>query len=383
MTYGIGSVNGTYATDTVSIAGATVQNQQFGLASDTQQILTNTNTITVTQNSNKNNSAVSNNVKKLAAAQQSNPIANGILGLGYPKLTAASSKGQGAYNPFVFNLATQGVIAEPIFSVFMNSASKTGWAGEIIFGGVDTTKFRGNLTYMPVVPLSATNSKKNKKRATISVSTTDYYWMVYGQGVTVGDSSNSSTANTLDITFPNTGAFILDTGTTLTYLPADMAKQVVTAAVGANGYTVDANSGTYLVDCNAVSSTATFVLKMAGSSDANAPPITFSIPMSHLVIPLDTTARSSASYCLFGIAPSTSVGVGSNLYLVGDSVLRSAYMVFDMGNNRIGIAAANGGEGAVDGQSAVAENNAIGSYQSSILYTVGALAVTASIMLSL
>lgn len=373
MTYGIGNVNGTYATDTVSIAGATIQNQQFGLASDTQQILTNANTITVTQNS------VSKNVKKLAAASSA-PIANGILGLGYPKLTAASSKGQGSYNPFVFNLATQNIIAEPIFSIYMNSASKTGWSGEIIFGGIDQTKYTGNLTYMPVVPLSQTTSK-NKKRAMSAVSTSDYYWMVYGQGVSVGDSSNSTAA--LNFPFASTGAFILDTGTTLTYLPADMAKQVVTAAVGANGFTVDAGSGTYLVDCNAVSSTATFVLNMAGSNSPNAAPITLSIPMSHLVIPLDSSSRTSANYCLFGIAPSTSVGVGSNLYLVGDSVLRSAYLVFDMGNNQIGIAAANGGGGAVDGMSAAAQNAAVGSYQQSILYTIGALTVTATIMLAL
>ena len=31
----------------------------------------------------------------------------------------------------------------------MNSASKTGYSGEIIFGGVDHTKYTGNLTYMP------------------------------------------------------------------------------------------------------------------------------------------------------------------------------------------------------------------------------------------
>lgn len=371
-------MNGTYVTDTVSIAGATVQNQQFGLASDTQQILTNTNTITVTENS------IVKNIKKLAAPLRSSntPIANGILGLGYPKLTAASSKGLGAYNPFVFNLATQNIIAQPVFSIFLNSASKTGWSGEIIFGGIDHTKYSGNLTYMPVVPLSET-SKKNKKRALSSVSTTDYYWMVYAQGVSVGDSSNSSAANTMNIPFTSTGAFILDTGTTLTYLPAEMAKQIVTAAVGANGFTVDAGSGTYLVDCNAVSPTATFVLNMAGSNAADAPPITLSIPMSHLVIPLDSNSRTSAKYCLFGIAPSTSVGVGNNLYLVGDSVLRSAYLVFDMGNNQIGIAAANGGGGAVDGLSAAASNMAIGSIQRSVLYTVGALAFTASVMLAL
>ena len=104
LTYGIGSVNGSYATDTVSVGGATIQNQQFGLASDTQQILTNANTVTVTSKK-----------KRAPTTKSSQPVANGILGLGYPKLTAAASKGQGSYNPFVFNLATQNIIAQPVF----------------------------------------------------------------------------------------------------------------------------------------------------------------------------------------------------------------------------------------------------------------------------
>ncbi|KAI9254271.1 aspartic peptidase domain-containing protein, partial [Sporodiniella umbellata] len=47
LSYGIGNVNGTYVKDTVNIAGVSIADQQFGLASDTKQILTNMNTITV------------------------------------------------------------------------------------------------------------------------------------------------------------------------------------------------------------------------------------------------------------------------------------------------------------------------------------------------
>lgn len=354
MTYGIGSVNGTYATDTVSISGGTVQNQQFGLASDTKQILTNPNTISVSQKS----STSDKHIKQLAATN-SNPKANGILGLGFPKLTAASSKGQGVYNPFVFNLAQQNLIADPIFSIYTNSASKTGWVGELILGGVDESKFTGNITYMPVVSLSSTKSttSKKSKRALDVISGSNYYWMVNGQGVSVNDSADAS--RNLDLKFSSPGAFILDTGTTLTYLPTSMAQQVLLAAVGSNGYTTDTSSGTYLVDCNAASSTSQFVLDMSVSSASDAAPITLSVPMSQLFIPLDTTSIETATQCLFGIAPSDSVGVGTNMYLIGDSVLRSAYMVFDMANNRVGIATAVGATGSsVDGVSAPLESHA-------------------------
>ncbi|KAI9360138.1 aspartic peptidase domain-containing protein [Pilaira anomala] len=333
LAYGIGNVNGTYATDTVSIGGGTVENQQFGLASATQKILTNPNTVTVSQE-------LAKQLKKLAT--DDSPTPNGILGLGYPKLTAASSKGLGAYNPFVFNLAAQNKIAEPIFSIYLNSAAATGWSGEIIFGGIDNTKYTGELTYMPVVTLSSV--KTSNKRSLDDISDKHYYWMVNGQGVSIQDSSNA--AGNLDLKFSKIGAFILDTGTTLTYLPTDLAEQVVKTAVGNGSYKFDASSGTYLVACDAASPTANFVLDMAATNDLNADPITLTVPMTQLFIPLDQSPSSTSNQCLFGIAPSSSVGIGGDMYLVGDSILRSAYMVFDMANSRVGIAAAIGATGS-------------------------------------
>lgn len=347
LVYGIGSVNGNYATDTVSVAGATVQNQQFGVASDTQQILTNPNIITVSEAAQINDSVL--HLKSLAASTA--PVANGILGLGYPRLTAASSKGQGAYNPFVFNLANQNIIKEPIFSIYMNNAKKQGYVGEMILGGVDETKFTGNLTYLPVASLTANKSKKRS----ININTNNFYWMVYAQGVAVSDTQNSNVSN-IDLPFPTASAFILDTGTTLTYLPQNLAQQIVEAVAGTNGYTTDAGSGAYIVSCDAAQSTTQFELKMLASSTSKDAPVVLSVPASQLVIPLDSSTAGSAKFCLFGIAPTTGTGVGSNLYLIGDSILRSAYMVFDMANNRIGLASAVGVDGSVQGVSSQSSN---------------------------
>ncbi|KAL9538550.1 hypothetical protein MBANPS3_010850 [Mucor bainieri] len=361
LVYGIGSVNGTYVTDTVTIAGATVQTQQFGLASTTSQILTNPNTITVSQIAKPSNETI--DLKLLATTTSSKDVtANGILGLGFPKLTAASSKGQGAYNPFVFNLVANNVISDPVFSIYLNKASSYGWVGEIIFGGVDSSKFTGNITYLPVASLSSTKSSSNKKRATLPKNDSNYYWMVEGQGVAVTNSSSSSATTTngtdsntiLDLSFSSTSAFILDTGTTLTYLPSKIAQQVVEAFAGQD-YTIDAGSGAYIISCDAAKSTTQFELKMGPS--ASADPVVLSVPASQLVIPLDAETADAANYCLFGIAPTSSSSVGSNLYLVGDSVLRSTYMVYDMGNNRVGIAAATGVDGSVQGVSSASTSD--------------------------
>lgn len=360
LVYGIGDVNGTYATDTVSMAGATVQNQQFGVASDTQQILTNPNTITVSEVAEINNTAL--DVKSLAA--NNNPVANGILGLGYPRLTAASSKGLGAYNPFVFNLASQNVIKEPIFSIYMNDAKELGYVGEIIFGGIDETKFTGNLTYLPVAPPTT-----NKKKRDININSNNVYWMVHAQGVAVTDTQNPS-ANIIDLPLTSPGTFIFDTGTTLTYLPQDFAKQIVEAMVGNNGYTIDAGSGAYIVSCDAAQSTTQFELKMVASVSSKDAPVILSVPASQLVIPLDATTAEDANFCLFGIAPTTSTVNGSNRYLIGDSILRSAYIVFDMANDRIGLASAKNVGGSVQGVSSQTSNGKSMMNQSSVVFAL-------------
>ncbi|KAI9488758.1 aspartic peptidase domain-containing protein [Zychaea mexicana] len=338
--YGIGSVNGTYVTDTVTVAGASVPDQQFGLAKTTQDILTTPTTV----GGSGGDEAKPNN--------RTNVAANGILGLGYPQLTAATTQGEQTYNPFVFNLVEKNVIKDPVFSVYMNSASKTGWAGEIIFGGVDNSKYSGELNYLPVAQLT---TQQQPLGGLDGGETQDqqqqhqgyYYWMVYGKGVSVKTANGSSQ----DYDLQSMGAFILDTGTTLTYMPTQMAIQVVTAVAGDSGFQLDRQSGVMIVDCSVAQSQAEVQLKMSQSSNGSGQPVVLSVPASELVIPLDGDTPETSSACMFGIAPlgSSGGGLGSNMFLVGDSMLRSAYLVFDMGQNRIGIASAAGVAGNVNG----------------------------------
>jgi hypothetical protein len=410
--YGIGSVNGTYVQDTVEVAGAKVSQQQFGLADHTKDILI------PQENSDGSSSSASLD-------------ANGILGLGYPQLTAATTQNNPAYTPFVFNLVQQGLIQEPVFSVYMNSASQLGWSGEIIFGGVDKSKYEGDLIYLPVAKLQSHPSpspegtgngggpgsepggdsdggngtydeedeeyddddddddgngdddargpfvEKHHLR-TIDLTNLDisidehidlhlpihksdsnssatpnydgyYYWMVYGQGIAVRNGAQSP-----QFKLQKPGAFILDTGTTLTYLPNDVAISIATAMAGSNGFQLDRQSGLLVVDCSTASSSATLELQMSTSPSLTSPPVTFAVKASELVIPLDGKTAATAKTCLFGIAPvgGSGGGLGSNMFLIGDSMLRSSYLVFDMGKNMVGIAAAKGMGASVNGTGA-------------------------------
>ncbi|KAI8990318.1 aspartic peptidase domain-containing protein [Pilobolus umbonatus] len=318
--YGIGSVNGTYVTDTVSIGGATIQNQQFGLALTTADIL---NPHTSSGGSSGPNSSVE---------------ANGILGLGFPALTQSNSKGGSGYNPFVFNLVQQNLLDKPVFSIFLNSIQNQGYAGEIVFGGIDDSKYTGDLVYLPVAGLtSRANESLNARTDDMNAANDSdfYYWMVYAQGLGVSNNSGNNPAWRLR----QIGAFILDTGTTLTYLPNSVATDVVSAIAGEGGYILDRQSGVFVVNCSTAYSGAKFELHMSPDAEFTSNPVILSVPANELVIPIDGNSVDTASTCMFGIAPSgDSGGIGSNMYLIGDSVLRSTYMVFDIGEKRVGLA---------------------------------------------
>ncbi|KAF7721969.1 hypothetical protein EC973_003882 [Apophysomyces ossiformis] len=338
--YGIGNVNGTYATDTVTVAGTTVKNQQFGLATSTNDILTTP--------------TLGGGTVPIGDMNGDGVTADGILGMGYPRLTAATNNGQQPYNPVVFNMVAQKLISQPIFSIYLNKADASGWAGEIIFGGVDQSKYTGDLVYLPVASITTQSSGPlDKLFGSSSNDASYYYWMVYGQGLQIqGGLSNAS------FQFGSTTGFIFDTGTTLTYLPSDIATEIVTAVAGSGNFLQDTQQGVFDVSCAAASSQATIVFQMSSSQQSSSNPVTFTIPASQLIIPLDGTTASQAKQCIFGIAPSPKSSLNSQTFLIGDSVLRSAYLVFDLGKNQIGIAAANGLSGAVNGINATPLNGA-------------------------
>ncbi|ORX54614.1 Asp-domain-containing protein [Hesseltinella vesiculosa] len=323
--YGIGKAAGSYAQDTVTIGGIAVPKQQFGLATSSQDILTNPNS-----------------VSSPGGSGSGSVNSDGILGMGYPLLTAEASASGKSYNPVIFNMVQQKLISQSLFSIYMNTVSSEGWAGEVLFGGIDSSKYTGNLVYLPVVTLSSSGLSSGNY----------YYWMVYGQSISVTGGNSDVTVNFNSTSSSSSAinkALILDTGTTLTYLPTAITQQLMNALT--TKYKYDSSSGVFVVDCSLQQSNASFVLAMSNTASPSANPVTLTVPVKSLVIPV------TSSQCMFGVAPmdsssSSANSIGSTMYLIGDSFLRSAYMVFDIGNNRVGLAAANGVGGAVNGVTA-------------------------------
>jgi Eukaryotic aspartyl protease len=188
--------------------------------------------------------------------------------------------------------------------------------GQILFGGIDTEKYMGTLTSLKIYPDARSRSSEITS------------FVVAFTSLTASSSSGTDT-------FTSNGfaqAATLDSGTTLTVLPDDLAA-LVFQEVGAR---IDKNLGV-VVPCTLAQVTGTLNFGFAGD---NGPVI--KVPISEMVLPLVDINGKSPTYtngqtvCSFGIEPAQGRPV-----LFGDTFLRSAYVVYDLSNNRIGIAQTN------------------------------------------
>ncbi|XP_047314847.1 cyprosin-like [Impatiens glandulifera] len=112
--YGTGAISGFFSKDYVTIGGLIVRNQDF---------------IEATKEPS---------VTFLAAKF------DGILGLGFQEISVGNAV------PVWYNMVNQSVVKEPVFSFWFNRNAGDIQGGEVVFGGMDTSHFVGNHTYVPV-----------------------------------------------------------------------------------------------------------------------------------------------------------------------------------------------------------------------------------------
>lgn len=141
--------------------------------------------------------------------------------------------------------------------------------------------------------------------------------------------SSSGTDTLTSTSFPV--PVVLDSGTTLSYLPQDLAEEIWKET----GAVYNAEVGIAVVPCSMASSGGRFTFGFGGPNGA-----TIDVGMDELVLDLFSgggATFSSGQYkgqsaCEFGIQNST-----SQPYLLGDTFLRSAYVVYDLVNNEIAL----------------------------------------------
>jgi len=185
--------------------------------------------------------------------------------------------------------------------------------GSILFGGVDTDKYTGDLVALPI--------QIDAYSGTISSMTVAWTGLTATGGGQVSDLSPSS---------PQPA--ILDCGTSFTYLPDEIVDNIFNGL----GVLTDPTFGD-VVRCSLAKNDLTFSFQFGGSSG----PIV-NVSLAEFVTPLLTvdgltpTFRDGEEACAIAIQHT-----GEDPILFGDSFLRSAYVVFDLENEEIGIAQTN------------------------------------------
>ncbi|GAB0138121.1 hypothetical protein EsDP_00006365 [Epichloe bromicola] len=220
----------------------------------------------------------------------------GILGLA-PDVQGGYD-GNKPYSLVLSSMADQGLIASRVYSLDLRHSDSE--YGAVIFGGLDKSKFIGALEKRPIV-----NLVKGEYRLAVELATV---------GVTRTKSSSFKVAG-------QDSNVMLDSGSTLSRLHAAVAMPIM-EALGAR----DTGSGLFRVPCS--------TRKSAGSVDFGFGEKKIRVPLRDFILP-----GASKTACYVGVALTT------GQQILGDSVLRAGYFVFDWDNQEVHIAqAANCGD---------------------------------------
>lgn len=218
---------------------------------------------------------------QFAVVDSANADGTGILGVADKNQEASESQ----YDNLPWALLKAGVTPKASYSLFLGSEQEG--KGSIIFGGIDTDKYEGDLQKYPVstseglglLPLSAT---------------------INGNTINLGE------------------AFILDSGTSWNLWPSELLDSVA-SALGSSGQF----QGVYLVNCDQPSDK---------SLTFNFGKNSISLPYSDLVVNIGSDDQPQ---CGIGAQ-----GTDLDPYIFGDVFLRSAYVYYDLTDDTISIAQA-------------------------------------------
>jgi hypothetical protein len=259
--YGIGSVQGSWGTDKFQIGNALVKGLSIGIA-------------------------------------DSGTTQQGIIGIGRPQAEITYKSGH-MYENLPMKLAAEGIINTAAYSLYLDDINAE--SGTILFGGVDRSKFDGQLAVLPI-------SHPQHLGITLQNMRTD-----------------GRVQNPL-MTAPKVA--VLDSGTSLSYFSSDVMQNLHEALNANPSFAIGEK---YYCDCNV---TDNLVLDF-GSAAIAVPNYQFLWPIETIVNPVLATAVFPPNSCYIGIE---TIQRNMDFYLIGDDFLRSFYTVYDIQDSRIAIA---------------------------------------------
>ena len=247
----------------------------------------------------------------MAAALSANTRGIGIMGIGFQSGEAAAAINGFTYPNVINVMKNEGLINTLAYSLWLDDLDAN--TGSILFGGVDTEKYHGDLVALPI--------QLDSQTGTISSMT------VAWTGLTVTGSGQTS-----DLSPSSPQPAILDSGTTDTLLPDDIANNIFNGV----GVLTDPTFGN-VVRCSLADDDLTFSFQFGGEGG----PVV-NVSLSEFVTPLLTTDGSQPRFNDGELACSFAIdAAGDNPILFGDSFLRSAYVVYDLDSRQIAIAPTN------------------------------------------
>lgn len=227
--------------------------------------------------------------------QSSSP--EGILGIGYTiNEVQVNRAGMKPYPNLPQKLVDDNKINTNAYSLWLNDLDAS--SGNILFGGVDTAKFEGTLSKLPIIP-------EQGMYAEFIIALT-----------ALGENGEKGSV------FQNQKyPVLLDSGSSLMYLPDDVA----TAMYQKFNAKYDSTQGAAYCDCDVANQEGS--LDFTFSDDGP----TISVPINELVLFMGVVRGEDT--CILGIGPA-----GDSISVLGDTFLRSAYVVYDLENNQIALA---------------------------------------------
>jgi saccharopepsin len=215
---------------------------------------------------------------------------DGLMGMAFASLAVDN------VTPVFQNALEQGLFEKPIFAFWLSgNVDSTGSGGELTLGGFDSTRFIGDLIYIPLV--------------------NETYWEIELDAVFFGGAAL------------NIGAkhAIVDTGTSLIVLPTDAASKI-------NGK----------LGCTASPIGGECTWSVCPTEFSKFPDIAFQLAGRIFVL---TAHEYIMKVTIFGKTQCVSSFMGMNmppkvgpLVILGDTFLRRYYSVYDFGNKRVGLA---------------------------------------------
>ena len=193
------------------------------------------------------------------------------------------------------------------YSMYLNDLETD--SGSILFGAIDTSRYSGPLIALPMQPDGQEN-------------VTDFSVSLTSVSILTADGKTQQ-LSTPDLAVPA----LLDSGTFDTELPASIANAIIS---GMGAVTVQ---GSAIVPCRYTHADATIIFGFGGPGGPQ-----IKVPLSEMVVDAGLTFSDGSEGCYLGV-DAVDESLGGSIIL-GDTFLRSAYVVYDIENQVIALAQA-------------------------------------------